>query len=82
MDIINIITTENNQVTDIDSFAIVCSELQSDVVEEAEKTFKEKVKDLSGEEIDRHSMEDYTEDGFYKSDGIAISIVWSSSKNE
>lgn len=82
MDIVNIITTENNQVNDIDSFAIVCPEQQSDVVEEAEKVFTDKVNDLSGETIDEDSMESYIEDGCYQSDNITIALVWSNSKND
>lgn len=82
MDIINIITTENNSVLDIKSFAVVNPETSNDVTEQAEKEFSDIIRNFRKPDVlSDEDVEIYIEDGFsYK--GINVNIVWSNSINE
>lgn len=83
MQIINIITTENNIVSDIKSFPIVVEETESEVIEQVEKEFTDIVNNFSKPNVLNYvELNECLDNGCFEYKGINISIVWSSSNNE
>ena len=83
MRVINVIVVKNGIVHEIESFGVFEEQLSNDVVEEAEKLFKNKVLDLVDTNIDDFednygSMESFVEDGIFpiRSDE-SVCLTWS-----
>lgn len=82
MDIVNVILIEHGRIKDIESFAVVCPELQNDVVEDAEKHFVTQANKIGMPIEDDAIVESYVEDAYYSNHGHSVSLVWSHSTNE
>jgi hypothetical protein len=80
MRIINIVEVADTVVLGVLSFIVYEEQLSNDVIEEAEKVFKEIVsKHIDTEDgVDMDDLiNSYLEDGVYYSNGYSCSIVWS-----
>jgi len=76
MRIINIIeSTMDTPILSIESFGIFEEQLSQEVVDQAEKLFKDKAIENGANEDD---IDDDIENGYYsRRDGYTVSIVWS-----
>ena len=92
MRIINVIVTRDGIVNEIESFAIADEQLSSEVVEEAEECFKEKIvsirhEDTTSEEADwtREEVEENWLDECYYQVGddvnTVVHLAWSDVEN-
>ena len=83
MRIINVIVVKNGAVDEMESFGVFEEQCSSDVVEEAENAFKEKVLKIADAdetefEDNYGSMESYIEDGVFMSGrGSSVCLTWS-----
>lgn len=78
MRIVNIVEQLQGTITQILSFPVYEEQLSQDVVDEAEKTFKQIINEVQGIDPDSEDMEMIIEDGYYSDDnGWDVSIVWS-----
>ena len=75
MKTINIITTENNFVQDIETFCIVEEQLEDEVVKKMEDRFELLISNFVSEDID--DIESIIEDGYFEYNGITFQIFWS-----
>lgn len=83
MRIINVITTEENVVDEIKSFGVVDEQFVDEVVEEAEKYYREKIKyfsKMTDEELD-DVMPDHIEDGYWRDYTNGVTLTWSDIEN-
>jgi hypothetical protein len=80
MRIINVVEACENVILGIESYGVFEEQLSQDVVEQAEKSFKEKVL-ANGGPMDEEQLESYVEDGYFKDgdfgDVYSVSIIWS-----
>ena len=80
MRIINVIEACDNTILGIESYGVFEEQLSQDVVELAEKSFREKVL-ANGGPMDEEQLESYVEDGYFNDgdfgDIYSVSIVWS-----
>lgn len=84
MRIINVITTVENSVEEIQSFAVVDEQLSDEVAQQAEDYFTKKIHEVAGyltpEQID-NNMETYLEDGSFIDYTTGVALVWSDVEN-
>ena len=75
MRIINVISIENNLISNIKSFPIHEEQLSHDVIERAENDFENKVIGIGG---DLNDMDVFFMDGYYEcpTTNRTVSIVW------
>ena len=71
---INIITTEQNVVGSIETFAIHEEQLSDEVVEKAEERFSEILTNMGA---DTDEIENLIVVGFYENQEFAVNLVWS-----
>lgn len=92
MRIVNVIVTRNGIVNEIESFGIVDEQLSDEVIEQAEKTFVEKIvsmrhEDTTSEQADwtREEIEENWIDGGYYEFGddvnTVVHLAWSDIEN-
>lgn len=78
MRILNIVESINGVVSQILSFPVYEEQLSQDVVDEAEKTFKAIINEITGIDIDSEDMEMFVEDGYYTDESDwDINLIWS-----
>ena len=78
MRVINLVEAENNIVLGVDSFCIFEDQMSDDVVEEAEGTFLEKIRENGFLSEDIDEINDILDDGYWCNEsGYSASIVWS-----
>ncbi len=76
MRVINVIvSTKENPIKEIKSFGIFEEQLESDVIEKAERSFVRKAVELGGDEIDAET--DGLDDGYIDCPNGSVTIVWS-----
>lgn len=76
MRIINVIEIFNGVVQNIESFGVFEEQLADEVVEQAEKCFKEKVVEHGGEKAGEFA-DQYLDDGGYYGMDHSVVLVWS-----
>ena len=92
MRIVNVIVTRNGIVNEIESFGIVDEQLSSEVVNQAEEAFREKIVSIRHEDVTTQEAdwlrdeihECWLDDGYYQvGDDIntAVNLVWSDIEN-
>ena len=80
MRIISVVVIEENIVNTIDSFAICedqsfnISQLSKDIIDKAEKLFKEKALFYGAE---KQNINSHLEDGYYSGMNFSVCICWS-----
>jgi len=81
MRIINIVTVKNGVVNDINSFPIHEEQLSDEIINEAEKCFKDNVVKLIGSaeamENEEITFDNVLENGYYSIGNESINICWS-----
>lgn len=81
MRIINIVTVKNGVVNDINSFPIHEEQLSNEIINEAEKCFKDNVVKLIGSaetmENEEITFDNVLENGYYSIGNESINICWS-----
>jgi len=83
MRVINVILIKHGAVHEIDSFGVFEEQLSQEIVDQAEKKFKEKVLEVSNEceeefEDNHSSIESFIEDGRYQRDSqTSVCLTWS-----
>jgi hypothetical protein len=76
MRFISIVTTKENLVSNLETFAIFEDQLSNDVVAEAEKFFKKEARKYD-DNLDDDDLELSLEEGYIEINDVCICFVWS-----
>lgn len=78
MDIINIIEQKNGIIESISSYAIWEPQLSTDIINQAEKGFKNRIKELYPDVYDEEELDAEWDAGdFDDNNGRELAVVWS-----
>lgn len=76
MRFISIVTTKENLVSNLETFAIFEDQLSNDVVADAENFFKKEARKYDAN-LDDDDLENSLEEGYIEINDICICFVWS-----
>ena len=76
MRFISIVTTKENLVSNLETFAIFEDQLSNDVVADAEKFFKKEARKYDAN-LDDDDLENSLEEGYIEINDVCICFVWS-----